>query len=182
MRNIRLVTWMLLITLAAACAPVRVIEFVNEDMDFSDYHSYRLINFQTDNKSYSDEGTAFFTSMESEIHRNMVLKGFEEQRKSPDLIVRYELMSTTTADTPNINYYDPYYYYSPPPRTTYQTEGILLIEFRDRQKKKLVWQASLDLKYSKKMTPDMVLKKTIDRIFETYPYLAGSKERIVREK
>ncbi|MBU2913330.1 DUF4136 domain-containing protein [Reichenbachiella agariperforans] len=175
----RLLIGVLMITLAFGCAPARVIDFVNEEMDFSDYRSYRLINFQSDNKSYSAEGTAFFNQIEQEIRLNMQVKEFAEQKKDADLIVRYEIMSTVTTETQgNTNYYDPYYYYSPPPRTVRYTEGLLLIEFRDAKKKKLVWQASLDLKYSRKETPEMTLKKTIDRIFQTYPYKAGSNEKL----
>ncbi|PIB35363.1 hypothetical protein BFP72_08125 [Reichenbachiella sp. 5M10] len=168
-----------LITLAYGCAPARVIDFVNEDMDFSDYESYRLINFRTEDKSFDEEGMVFFRQIENEIDLNMKLKGFEAQHQSPDLIVRYEIMSTVTTETQtNYNYYDPYFYYSPPSRTVRYTEGLLLIEFRDRKKQKLVWQASLDLKYSRKESPAQIVKKTVDRIFTTYPYRAGSNARL----
>lgn len=175
--------YILLATLVVSCGPAKVVEFLNPEMDYSDYSSYRLINFKSDQKDYSQEGLALFNQIEQEIEINMEIKGFESSNKEPDLIVRYELMSTTTTESQvNSNYYyDPYYYYTPPSRAVNYTDGLLLIEFRDRNKKKLVWQASLDLRYSKKETPEMVLKKSIDRIFETYPYQAGSNQALPSE-
>ncbi|MCV9386455.1 DUF4136 domain-containing protein [Reichenbachiella ulvae] len=176
--------WIILITLASTCGPAKVIEFVNSDMDFSDYKSYRLINFKSENKDYSQEGLHLFDQIEKEIELNMKLKNFTSDRNNPDLIVRYELMSTTTTETQrNYNYYyDPYYYYTPPAQSKNYTDAILLIEFRDKSRKKLVWQASLDLRFGKKTTADLAIKQAVDRIFETYPYEAGSNEKIVKEK
>lgn len=175
--------YILLIALAVSCGPAKVVEFINPEMDYSDYKSYRLINFKSDNKDYSQEGLSLFSQIEQEIEINMEIKGFEPSHQEPDLIVRYELLSTTTTESQvNSNYYyDPYYRYTPQSRSTNYTDGLLLIEFRDRKKKKLVWQASLDLRYGKKETPEMVIQRSVDRIFQTYPYRANSNQPITSE-
>ncbi|UXP31613.1 DUF4136 domain-containing protein [Reichenbachiella agarivorans] len=172
--------YILLITLVSSCAGTKVIEFVNNDLDFEEYKTYRIVNVQTDNKTYSEEGHALFANIEDEIRLNMELRGFVEHTNAPDLIVGYKMSSVTTVDSPRQSVYKDTYYYTEPPKTNYHHEGLMLIEFRDRHKEKLVWQASLDWKHSPKNTPDTILKTSIDKIFETYPYKAGMKDGMVR--
>lgn len=165
------------------CSSPKVVRFVNDELDFSQYQTFRLINYKSDDKSYDAEGLAFFTHVEEAIVQNMTGKGYEKAPKA-DLTARYEIVSTTITET-NRNY-DPYRYnrslYYPtsnPWNDIKRTEAVILIELRDRKQKKLVWQGSLDLRYSKKTDPKVTLTESIDRIFTTYPYQAGSNEPVI---
>jgi len=165
------------------CAQPGVIQFLNDNLDFSNYETYRLINYKSADKSFSKDGMIIFTGLESAIDSNMVNRNYRLAEK-PDIIVRYEIISSIETESSG-PYYDPYlqnrYYYSPPPsynNTKKLAQGILLIEFRDKKKKKLIWQGSLDLKFSKKTTPLEVVTLAVERIFTTYPYVSGSNEKV----
>jgi hypothetical protein len=166
------------------CAPPRVIQFLNDDLDYSQYDSYKLINFKSDDKSYAEEGLLFFNKIEEAIAANMATKNYLVGAR-PDLIVRYEVISTITSAATN-NQRDPYGYNDPYNSSSSFNdkkikEGIMLIEMRDRKQKKLVWQGSLDLNYSIKKDANLTIKEAIDRIFTSYPYVAGSNEKIIEK-
>lgn len=170
-----------------SCASSKVVQYLDEDSNFKEYHSFKIINFKTENKEYSAEGNAFVDSVETYIAHEMQNKAYVLNIK-PDLLVRYELISGVESEVNynnNSNYYrnpgrgyynpfyDPYFY---GPRSSKHIEGILLLEIKERKTRKLVWQGSLDLKYSKKNSNDNLelLKNTLTKIFKTYPYQAGN--------
>ena len=162
------------------CATNNTISFINDDMDLRDYNTYRLIQVDTDDENYNMEGMVFFNQIEKTIIDNMDRRLFKTAR-NPDIIVRYELVSSQRTQTSTSNYYNPYTSYSPSYTTVrHYTEGILLIEFRDRRKKKLVWQGSLDLHFMKG-EPDEVVHDAVNDIFETYPYQAGSYNKVISD-
>ncbi|MEP2025347.1 MAG: DUF4136 domain-containing protein [Reichenbachiella sp.] len=178
----KIFTWIVVLILFQTCAPPKVIKFLNDDLDYSKYLTYRLIYYKSDDKSFSSEGMAFYSEIEMAIDQNMIAKGYKPADR-PDLIARYEIISTTVTET-NTRNYDPYGYnsYYIPQNAKKHTEGIVLIELRDRRQKKLVWQGSLDLKSTMKGEVNQTILQSINRIFETYPYQAGSNERIISEK
>ncbi|WP_422358707.1 DUF4136 domain-containing protein [Reichenbachiella sp.] len=177
----RLTNWLVILFLFQTCAPPKVVKFLNSELDYSQYHSYRLINYKSDDKSFAAEGMAFYDEIENGIKQNMAAKGYQAADR-PDLIARYEIVSTTATETDNRNY-DPYgYNYYIPPTTKKYTQGIVLIELRDRKQKKLVWQGSLDLKYTMKGEAKLTLLEAINRIFESYPYEAGSNDKLIPEE
>ncbi|SMD39129.1 protein of unknown function [Reichenbachiella faecimaris] len=178
----KLSVWFIILLLCQTCATPKVIKFLNDELDYSKYYTYRLIHYKSDDKSYSPEGMAFFGEIEMAISQNMAAKGYEQADK-PDLIARYEIVSTTVTES-NTRNYDPYGYnnYYFPQDARKHTEGIILIELRDRKQKKLVWQGSLDLKYKMKKEVQLTMLESINIIFESYPYQAGSNERITSEK
>lgn len=176
-----------------SCASSNVIQYLDEEANFEKYNAFKIINFKTDNKEYSAEGNAFVDSVEQYIALEMQKKGYTRGSRS-DLLVRYELISGVESEinyNNNSNYYrgagrgfyspfyDPYFY---GPTSSRHIEGIFLLEIKERKSRKLVWQGSLDLKYSKKSNSNLeLLKETIARIFETYPYQAGSSEKVSLE-
>lgn len=169
--------------LAFACSTPKVIKYLDADLDYSAYHTYRLINYKSDDKSYDEEGLALFNQIEQSINQNLQDKGYKPASKA-DLVARYEIVSTTTTENRgydpyafNRAYYDPYNTWNNQKRI----EGVILIELRDKKRKKLVWQGSLDLKYAKKEDPKETLTKAINHIFATYPYRAGSNEIIISD-
>ncbi|MEQ6120229.1 DUF4136 domain-containing protein [Reichenbachiella sp. MALMAid0571] len=183
-----------IVTLAlCSCASSKVIQYLDEGSDFKEYHTFKIINFKTDNKEYSNEGNAFVDSVETYIANEMQAKGYVPDNKS-DLLVRYELISGVESEVNynNSNYYrnpgrgyyspfyDPYFY---GPSSSRHIEGILLLEIKERKTRKLVWQGSLDLKYSKKSSDNNLelLKNTLLKIFKTYPYEAGSDKPVIQK-
>jgi len=175
-----------------SCASSKVVQYLDEESNFKDYHSFKIINFKNENKEYSTEGNAFVDSVETYIANEMQNKGYVFNNKS-DLLVRYELISGVESEVNynnNSNYYrnpvrgyynpfyDPYFY---GPRSSRHIEGILLLEIKERKTRKLVWQGSLDLKYSKKNSNSNLelLKNTLTKIFKTYPYQAGNSMPII---
>lgn len=177
--------------LLASCSASNVIQYLDEEANFKGYHSFKIINYKNENKQYSSEGNAFVDSIEFYIGYQMKHRAYESAAK-PDLMVRYELISGVESETDynNSNYYGGRTYYSPfydpyynGPRSSRHIEGILLLEIKERKTKKLVWQGSLDLKYSKRKKDSNLglMEDAITEIFETYPYMAGRSEPIIRE-
>ncbi|MFT7031941.1 MAG: hypothetical protein ACJA2S_000437 [Cyclobacteriaceae bacterium] len=172
----------------ASCSASTVIQYIDEEADFKNYHTFKIINYKNDNKEYSSEGNAFVDSIEFYIDSQMRQRAYEVEVR-PDLMVRYELISgvESEVDYSNSNFYggrtnfnqfnNPYYY---GPRETRHIEGILLLEIKERKTKKLVWQGSLDLKYSKKKKDSNLglMQDAITEIFTTYPYMAGRSQPI----
>ncbi|MEO9964329.1 MAG: DUF4136 domain-containing protein [Reichenbachiella sp.] len=173
---------LIILLLCQTCASPKVIKFLNDELDYSQYKTYRLINYKSDDKSYDEQGLQYFNQIEKVINQNMTDRGYQSADK-PDLITRYELVSTTTTANNNNRNYDPYGYnsFNSPSgwNSERRTEGVILIELRDKKRKKLVWQGSLDLKYSKREDPETTITELINHIFETYPYQAGSNEKII---
>lgn len=180
--SIKSTAYFILLFTLTSCASPKVIQFLNKDLDYSLYHTYRLIHYKSDDKSFAADGMAFYNQIESAIEDKMKVKGYTIADR-PDLIARYEIVSTTTTETNSRNY-DPYgyNYYLPPPTSRKYTEGIVLIELRDRKQKKLVWQGSLDLKYKMRSASDVAILESINKIFESYPYKAGSNEKITSKE
>ena len=171
--------WVLFIIIITSCSSSNVIKFLNTELDYSKYLTYRLIYYKSDDKSFSTEGQSLYTEIEKAIDQNMKDKKYVFAEK-PDLIARYEIISTTATES-NSSYYDPYGYnsYYTPRSTRKYTEGIVLIELRDRKQKKLVWQGSLDLNSSRRRDVETSIFDSINEIFESYPYEAGSNEPVI---
>ncbi len=182
-------------TLMLSCASSNVVQYLSDEAQFGSYHTYKVINYKTDNKEYSAEGNAFIDSVELYIHQQMLQRDYTTDRKT-DLLVRYELISgvETNISYNNNNsgyyrrnvrglyspFYDPYYI---GPTSSRHIEGILLLEIKESKTRKLVWQGSLDLKYSKRKEDGNLemIKDAIREIFLTYPYIAGNAEPVVPE-
>ena len=168
-----------LFTFLVGCTGSQVISFINDDMDLRDYNTYRLVRINPDDVGHSTDGLVFYTQLEKAIVENMDQRLFKEAR-DPDLIVRYEIAASQRTEISNrsSNLYNPYYYYSPSQTVTRNiSEGVLIIEFRDRKQQTLVWQGTLDLVYNAKKDRTEIAE-LVDQIFTTYPYIAGSYEQI----
>ena len=162
--------------LIGSCAGPKPISFLNDRMDLRDYKTYKLIVFKSD-ENFDVQGMVFFNQLEKAIMENMDKRLFDPSER-PDLIVRYEIVSSQRTENQKPNYYDPYSFYTPQfNRTISYTEAILLIEFRDRRKKKLVWQGSLDIDLTKSKPEDLIYN-AVNQVFTTYPYQAGSYDEV----
>ncbi|WP_109830362.1 DUF4136 domain-containing protein [Reichenbachiella versicolor] len=163
------------------CKPSpRVIHYLNNELSFGEYSTYKLIALETENPNIPIQALVFYNQIEKGIIDNMDKKGFEVIKR-PDLLVRYEFIGSQRTETQSVNAYNPYSSYRPMYYSKFIKEGILIIEFRDWKKKKLVWQGSIDLSFEDD-SPSNLAYDAVQSIMETYPYLAGSDEPIDTRK
>ena len=185
---------LLIISGLISCATQQnVVSFTNEDAKFKTYESYNIVNYKKGEQNYSLQGELLVNKIENGISNEMLKKNYNKST-TPDIIVRYEIISNVNVETNNsnnpqynsysranhYNQYNPNDRFFNTPRNI--VEGVLLIELKDRITKKLIWQASLDLKYSKKKNSEEdMLSNAIKIIFGKYQYEAGSDQPIQEE-
>ncbi len=152
----------------------KIVHFLNQDSNFGAFESYRLVNVKINKSELSAEGTQLLDLIESQINYHMQeVRNYISVKKNPDLILRYELVSNTSAQVNqnNTNYY--YQFRSSTVQIVY--ESIILLELMHNNK--LVWQGSYDLRQSNRQEKiTRTVKEAIDLIFTTYPYRASSNE------
>jgi hypothetical protein len=164
--------------LAFSCNSIRVITHYNENSDFSKFHSFKTVN---DIERPGNTGTyTEYLDLDRAIAAKMIERKYTEETDA-DLGVHYRIILNKKID---YNYNRDRLY----PYTNYETygrkytEGVLIIEMRDRDTRKVVWQASLDLKINKRKKLENVIEDTIDFIFSEYPFEAGSKKPVIQER
>ncbi len=167
-----MIRWLFFLLFATGCT-VRVVQFINDDANFRSYRSYALLGLKGQNVSAESENSELLQRIEKFINAEMARRDYQIN-DNPDLVLRYEIVSSTQTESRNTNpYLNPYYY---PPSYRTITESIILLEMTDYNTKKLVWQASLDLREHNKITKRKdALQVAITNIFNTYLYRAGSR-------
>ncbi|MEQ9301840.1 MAG: DUF4136 domain-containing protein [Cyclobacteriaceae bacterium] len=166
--------------LLTACSTYKVVTFTNEGSRFDSYYNYEIEHLKTKVDQADREKPAVIIRLEDAMHQQMTERNYQRAGKRPDLTLRYEIISNqrtefdlnTRAFRPSI--YNPYgYYYDVNERNF--TESILLLELKDVRTNKIVWQGSLDLRYSRKSkkTADLI-QDAVLKIFDSYRYTAGS--------
>lgn len=168
-----------LFALLQGCVSSNVIQFSNEELDYSQFETYQLINYKTKDQSQDAQGMMLYQSVEKGIHAEMTERQYKPSR-SADLLVRYEIVSTLSPDK-NRPVYDQNEFNSYNQNISVPTffsipESILLIEIKTKKTKKLVWQASLDMKYQKNKDAEGILSSALKEIFDTYRHQANSNE------
>jgi hypothetical protein len=170
---------LLLFTLTG-CTTYKVVTFTNGDSRFSSYYSYTLEHLKTKVDQSDQKKPAVVLRLEEEMHQQMAEREYQRSDGRPDLTLRYEIISnqTTEYDLDPYSYrqsiYNPYgNNYNVNQRNF--TESILLLELKDTNTSKIVWQGSLDLRYSRKSkkTEDLI-QNAVSTIFDSYRYTAGS--------
>ncbi len=167
----------------------KVVSFTNEKIRFEKYNTYQIINYKKGEQKISPQGEAFILKLENGISTEMTSRKYKLSTY-PDMLVRYEMVSSIQVRNNNNNFNDPMnrsfnnsfnnnFYNTPFNNSTKHLEGILLIELKDRKSKKLIWQASLDLRYTRKTDKNEdLLLNAIQSIFQEYKYEAGNKNPI----
>ena len=171
----------ILVILSASCKGPQVVSFVNPNVNFAEYQTYRIVD-PSENPSSKDTSSVV-PELEELLNSEMTGRGYKQARRS-DLRLQYNFISNNRTDidiTPNYYSRTPYYY--SPYRLPYNSynirqrnfyEAILLIELKNRSAK-TVWQGSLDLRYTKKVKDkSQILPTAVTQIFESFPYEAGS--------
>ena len=157
--------WLPFILIICAACSQQVISFFDEEADLKSYTSYIILNFKTTEGEISTEGKAFFDTLESSLHRKLQQYGFQPSTP-PDILVRYELIANTETQTVT----NPSPFAVPSVSTRIFRESALLVELKDRETKKLIWHASIDLKQqSKKSKKEDMLKDAMEQLFTTLP-------------
>jgi len=103
----------------------------------------------------------------------MSRRGYSETKAKPDLLFRYEIVANTRTES-TVN--NTSFYSVPTVNTRTFLESALLIDLKQRDNKKLVWQASIDMRqHTRKSKNKDPLSDAIKQLFTTYAYRAGSK-------
>ncbi len=159
---------LLCLSLQFSCSQ-KVVSFINDRANFKKYVSYQLVNVKINKRKMAPEATQLLGTIESQIEYQMEgVRSYTPSSVGPDLILRYELVSSTNSNTTtNQSFLGP-----PTLSTRIIYESVILLELLDNRK--LVWQGSFDLtQNSKEDRNHKAIKKAIDLIFTTYPYRAG---------
>lgn len=158
------------IIIFASCSP-KVISYTNSKAKFKTYSSYAIVNAKIGKRNLPPEATELLGTIESEIKTEMEnRRNYQPSNIGPDLVLRYELVSSTRTDSNNANNS---VFAAPTFNTRIIYESVILIELLEENK--LIWQGSYDLTQSRRETKnENVVKKAIGLIFTTYPYKAGS--------
>jgi len=177
MRLIQLAILLLTITLLSACKSAQVYSDHDPSAKFDSYSNFMVLEHMR--SMPIKENTKLW--LHDAIKVQMQKRGYSEN-KSPDLLVKIMIKSKTKETTSlqrNEKFYwgSTYYPYgwglnTGIDRVEYNThtEGTIIIDVIDREKKELIWQASASgaAKNDKKLTEEAV-KKLIEKIFVTYP-------------
>lgn len=109
--------------------------------------------------------------IETAILNKMDQLGYNFQQTS-DLLVDYHLILGSATSVSQSHQTYPYrgnfYRYNTIDVSRYH-EGILLIEIKESDKKRIIWQGSLDLKYNRRSKTKRDIAELISLIFDTFP-------------
>ena len=161
-----------LVLALSSCAPKALSFLIDESAHFEDYQTYRLINTRIDRTNLSKEGRDILDVLEETIRAKMAERGYEESNLDPDLIMRYDIVTSQHSQT---NYSaSPF---GPPVTTTNYMESLIIMDFTDTYHDKLFWQSSYDMRQeSKSLKKEFATMEAVSEIFYTYPYRAGDSE------
>ena len=172
----------LILIIITGCNTIKVISHQTPGTDFGLFSSY-LVENPLQRKYAPKQNYAGYEELEAAIKSHMDKHGYTES-KSPDLILRYRVIIDPIVEYQS-NRYNRYNYNYPGnynlERRTYN-EGILLIELRNSNTRKVVWQGSLDLKVNKRKRSKEVVMESVGMIFDQYPYNAGNSEPVLQIK
>lgn len=166
---------MLSILLIAGCNSFSVITHQSERADFSKFNSFKTIN-DLERPGNTDAYNEYL-ELDRAIARKMEERNYIEEVNA-DLGVHYRIILDKKTDV-NFDRTRPYVYSTNRPFVQRYTEGVLIIEMRDRETRKVVWQASLDLRINRRKKLENIIEDTVNYIFEEYPFEAGSNKPIL---
>lgn len=173
-----------LLLLLAGCTP-KVVKYLNSQAKYDTFESYTLVNVKIDKRNLSASSTQLLGFIESHIKSQMEKgRGYVSSNVSPDLILRYELISNAQSKKINNNTNNndinnilnrSIFNSNQNANTRVISESVILLELLN--KRKLIWQGSYDLNQSRRTTKNEdIIRNAINRIFTTYPYRAGQSE------
>lgn len=162
--------FLILLFIASSCAP-RAITYLNEEVKFQNFNTYRILNTKLDRTNLSKEGRAILDLLEASIREEMSERGYQESNLAPDLILRYEI--ATNRHTGSNNNTSPF---TRNVSTRVYMQSIILLDLTDANRKKMFWQSSYDLKQQQKeLKKEYATEDAVSEIFYSFPYRAGKK-------
>jgi len=172
-------TFYLMLVIFAGCNTFKVISHQTPGTDFGLFSDY-LVENPLQRKDAPKQSYAGYEDLETAIKFHMDNRGYIES-KSPDLILRYRVIIDPKVEyRTNNNRYSYNFPGNYNSRERTYNEGILMIEFRNSNTRKVVWQGSLDLRVNKRKRSKEVVLKSVGMIFEQYPYHAGNSEPVLQ--
>ncbi len=157
------------------CAP-KVVNFTNERALFDQFETFTVINYKVDNSQLHLPSKQLFDLIETNILKQMERRSYVLSNVSPDLLARYELISNQNTEIRRLD--NSYGYYNMPIITsnTFFT-SVLLVELINSKSKKIVWQASIDLKqFDKYSDKQKIIESAVLHIFNSFLHKAGTNE------
>lgn len=157
-----------LFILLISCSSVKIVSFSNEELLTEELKTYKNLFYKSADDNYTNRGSKFLEEIKSAIDKEMKLRGFMMSTGTTDLGLRIELASARGSD---VSYDNSFFYGYSTINERRFTESILLLELIHARSKKIIWQASLDLKYyrSKKMSLEEMIIDSVSQLFETFP-------------
>ncbi|MEM6734925.1 MAG: DUF4136 domain-containing protein [Bacteroidota bacterium] len=162
--------WIPVVSLLVLSCGQRVVSYTNSKANYKSFETYRMINPKIDNGNLDTDSSIAYDLIKHNISIEMKKRNYEPSSVSPDLILRYELTSSSRVETTTTQSF-----VFPIFRVNSRTihEAVLLLEILD-QNMKLVWQGSYDLNQEhKEKRVQKVIENAIGKIFTTYPYKSG---------
>jgi Domain of unknown function (DUF4136) len=184
MKKVTLKNFLLIVTAGIffSCTPSLL---VNSDYDksanFSAYKTFSLYNLSTSGSVSKINADRIASS----IKKEMISKGFTENKTNPDLMVNaVTVLKDKIALSATTNYYGygglyrPYGYWAPAGRVAGYTtvssyeykDGSLIIDVVDAKTEKMIWQGTASAEIQKKpKNPEEVIGHTVTKIMSGFP-------------
>ena len=162
----------IVLVFTVSCGPVKVVSYQSPNTDFSEYSSYSILS----NEYFSAENIEERDKLESAIINEMDNRGFMFAER-PDLMVAYQIIVGSETRVRNDQQFFPQFGGFNRFNTVNVdrfNEGILLVEVR--QKKKVLWQGSLDLRYNNRNKVKKDIPELVALIFREFPLPDASTE------
>ncbi len=156
--------------LLSSCAP-EPIAFLSDKARFQDYESFKLLSPKLNRTNLGQNSATLIDDMEYWLRYGMRERDFEENNLSPDLILRYDLVTnrgTSTSVSPGFGYAIA--------NTRTFLESTIILELISTETNKMIWQSSYDLSQKSGKRSREATESAITDMFYTFPYRAGSKK------
>jgi len=166
----------------SSCGGGKIVFFHNDEVDFAQFQTFNIRHPYGTDQVVNDRIDQMTRNIEGKLSQEMQSRKYEEAEKG-DLILQYNVNLNPNSRTDfqqgvpfarggYLPYYDPFFMNG---RTYEFIEGIIIVELMNRETRKLVWQASKEVKYNPgKDNTEATIIATINELFETYNFVAGS--------
>ena len=158
----------LLVALAATAALAQKVHLeFDEAVDFTQYRTYAIRNGRIRAKHPSLDNSLVERKIENAIKAQIAAKGMQEAPDRPDVVITYVLGAADKRDVDVV----PAGWYGRRRRrvVTHYTQGTLVIDLRDAQKRELIWRATCTDTAGDPNKISEHIDKDVKKAFEKYP-------------
>ena len=158
----------LLLAFAAGAALAQKVhtEF-DEAVNFAAYKTYAIRNGRIRAKDPSLNNSLVQKKIENALKTQLAARGLQEAAERPDVVVTYVLGAANTREVDVV----PAGWYGRGRRrvVTKHTQGTLVLDLRDAQKRELVWRATCSDTAGNPAKIEERIDKDVKKAFEHYP-------------